>query len=760
MLWGSVPGRVWRASVRLEKLLVKVLRSGAGPLSPTEIETALADRNERVSQDRLQATLAAMERLGTVVRAADGRWSALRERGLAVGRLSVNRRGYGFVLTAAGDVYVAGRDMLGALHGDIVAVRVDTKTRSRGRSGVVAQVVERANDTIVGRFERHGKVGLVVPTDRRIRADVIVDRTPAPLAVHARELSGEPLSTRPAARAPEHGDVVVVRLTRYPSRDSSAQGVVTEILGRETDPGIHIETIIREHGLRDSFPADVEAAAEGLRLDVDAALADPDREDLRNLFTVTIDPVDARDFDDAITLERREGGFRLGVHIADVSHYVPWGDAVDEEARRRATSVYLVDRVLPMLPERLSNDICSLRPGEDRLCMSVHIDLDRDGVVEGYRLSPSVIRSDRRLDYDSVDAWLASGEGFPDPQTRSLLDDLARVAAAVGRRRVARGGLDFETVEAKVLLAVDGTPIDVRLRERTVATNMIEESMVLANEVVAGHMVGAGAPMMFRIHEDPEQDALAQVAAVLREFDYPIKDVGGARPETFQKIIKFAHGRPEQLLINSLLLRALEQARYSHELVGHFGLASQTYCHFTSPIRRYPDLIVHRLLKAQLAGALPEERGVASSDAEGYSATGEGVSEMVEELEWLAEHCSVMEREAEQAEDESVKVKLCELMLGHLGDVFDGIITGVAPFGMFVQLPNTAEGLVHVTTLADDYYRLDAERFLMFGERQGRVHRLGDRVRVRVVEVSVGDRRIDLELAEGADAGASIGHRV
>ena len=346
--------------------------------------------------------------------------------------------------------------------------------------------------------------------------------------------------------------------------------------------------------------------AKAIRLDVAEALAsEPDREDIRDWFTVTIDPVDARDFDDAITLERVDGRVRLGVHIADVSHYVPWDSSIDIDARQRATSVYLVDRVLPMLPEELSNGICSLNPGEDRLSFSVVMDLDNDAVVQSYRALPERHALGPSLQLRrGAERGSTARQPFPDAESEQLLRDFARIAETIGKRRVARGGLDFESVEAKVRLAEDGTPLEVVLRQRTQATNMIEEAMILANETVASHMSRAKAPMVYRIHEDPDPDALAQIAVILKEFDYPIKDINGATPATFQKIIAFAHKRPEKLLINSLLLRAMERARYVDYLAPHFGLASKAYCHFTSPIRRYPDLIVHRLLKAQLRGQL------------------------------------------------------------------------------------------------------------------------------------------------------------
>ncbi|HET6497596.1 MAG TPA: RNB domain-containing ribonuclease, partial [Coriobacteriia bacterium] len=358
-------------------------------------------------------------------------------RGLLVGRIIMNRRGYGFVEAEEGDVYVALRDTAGAMHRDTVAVRVSASRGRRGRSGAVVKVVERANRTVVGRYERHGQIGIVVPADPRIRTEVFVSPR-----------DGVPASD---------GDIVVARLVAFPTRRTAAQGVIEEVVGREGDPGIDIELIIRQHGLRTRFPPDALAEAAEARVDPDAALEGAGRADLREVFTVTIDPADARDFDDAITLEHVDGAVRLGVHIADVSHYVPWDSAVDREARRRATSVYLVDRVLPMLPEALSNEVCSLNPGEDRLAFSVMMDLSSEGQVESYVLTPSVIRSDRRFDYDTVQSWLDGDLPFPDERSERLLRAFLRVARAIGARRTARGGLDFETAEAKVVLAEDNT---------------------------------------------------------------------------------------------------------------------------------------------------------------------------------------------------------------------------------------------------------------------------------------------------------------
>lgn len=697
--------------MRPDKLVLKVLRSSATPLDAAGVAGLVeVSGGPGLDADRAANALRQLEKSGLVADVGNGRYLALRERHLVVGRLSVNRRGFGFVSSPLGDIYVGKRDMNGAMHGDTVGVRVDPRGSHLGRSGEVVQIVERGVTEVVGRFERHGKLGIVVPTDPRIRGDLFID------------LSRSDLSARP-------NDIVVARITRYADKRDAMQGVLTEVLGPEGAPGVDVEIIIREHGLAAEFPPEVIEAAEALRQDIDGELH-RGRRDLRDLFTFTVDPVDARDFDDAISIMREGGGFRLWVHIADVSHYVPWDSVVDVEARHRATSVYLVDRVLPMLPEHLSNIICSLNPHEDRLTFTVEMLLDKTGLVERYECYPSVIRSDRRFDYDQVQGWLDDG-GFPNAESEGALVAFRTIASRIHERRIARGGLDFDTVEARVTLDDRGEPVDVVLRSRTEATNMIEEAMIAANEVVARHMAAAKSPMVYRIHEDPDADALAQVSVILKEFGYPVQELHGATPATFQKIVAFAHGRPEERLINSLVLRALERARYVDYLGPHFGLASQAYTHFTSPIRRYPDLIVHRLLKAQLTGGLDKPP----------------TTYMVPELEWLAEHSSTMEREAEAAEDDSQKVKLVALMRRHLGEEFEGIITGVTGFGLFVQMENTAEGLVHVDTMADDYYKFEAERFLLRGQSTGTTYRLGQQVTVKVLDASVSERRLDFELA-------------
>ena len=623
----------------------------------------------------------------------------------------MTRRGYGFVTTPEGDFFIPGKAIGGAFHGDTVEVIPDAVRTGRGRSGSITRVLERARSSVVGYYERSGSLGVVIPTDTRIRHDIFVS---------ARDTEATT------------GDIVLARITEYPTRETSAQGYVEEILGRHDDPDIGVEIIIREHGLETTFSDAALEEAESIKVDIDYALRDPYRRDIRDRLTFTIDPEDARDFDDAISIERIEGRLRLGVHIADVSHYVPWDSSIDTDARRRATSVYLVDRVLPMLPEKLSNEVCSLVPGEDRVTFTVDMWVDKDGGVEVDALYGSVIRSDRRFDYEEVQRMIDGDLPFPSRDLELALRDFAATAERLSKRRTARGALDFETVEAKVRLSEVGEPLEIVLRKRTEATSMIEEAMIAANEAVARHMAEVEAPMIYRIHEAPDAEALASLSDILAEFDYPVKDLSNPTPSQFQKIIAYADGRPEKYLINSLVLRVMERARYVDRLDTHFGLASTAYTHFTSPIRRYPDLIAHRLLRAQLAGDLERDPGIVS---------------MVSELGWLAEHSSSMEREADRASWDSTMLKICEYMEDRIGDRYGGYITGVVQYGFFVRLDNTAEGLVHTDTLKERC-EFEPARHVLTGLDTGRRFRLGQRVDVIVESVFPRERRIDFRLAQ------------
>ena len=496
------------------------------------------------------------------------------------------------------------------------------------------------------------------------------------------------------------------------------QGYVVEVLGAADAPGMDVDIIIHNLDLPTKFSPQALEQAEGIEVDVEAALAEPGRHDLRMRDIFTIDPTDAKDFDDAISLDEVDGMLRLGVHIADVSSYVAWDSHIDICARDRATSVYLVDRVLPMLPEKLSNDVCSLRPGEDRLTMTCDMYLDASANVRRYEIYPSVICSKRRFDYDEVQEILDGKRDDPYAAKLARFDALAKRLLSL---RLARGAIDFETVEAKPVLDERGMVMRVDLRHKTDATSMIEEAMILANETVARHAHANDVPFVYRVHEPPSAAALEALLPPLRELGYNVAELATGNPAAFQDVLDEAHGTREEPLVNYLVLRSMERAAYNTEPIGHFGLASTFYCHFTSPIRRYPDLMVHRLLKDSHA--------------------------METHLQWLAKHSSKMERLAERAERDSVELKLCEYLAERIGEVFTGTISTVVARGLYVRLENTLEGFVRFDYLHGEYHEFDPLVQTLVGEETGRTYRIGQQLRVRVEEVNPRERSVSFSLA-------------
>jgi len=652
--------------------------------------------------------------------------------GFVVGRLFVTKKGFGFVEADGGDYYVSRRDMNGAMNGDTVSLR-PTTSGGRGRAGRVVKIAQRANDVLVGRYEMFGAMGVVVPREKRIGYDGFVD-------------VGHSLKAAP-------GDWVKATILAYPTRSQSMQVVITEVIfpaeeetagsksrpqsSARTDSGISgpppVEVIIAEHDLRTEFSSAALEEARSCTLDADQALRDdPLRRDLRDRHIFTIDPIDAKDFDDAVSVDMIGDTVRLGVHIADVSSYVIWNGEIDREARERTTSVYLPTGVIPMLPERLSNDLCSLKPGVDRLAFTVDMYLSNTGEVERYELYQSVIDSTHRYSYDEVHDALRGTVPFRDETASQALTCFSEIAETIGGVRLARGGLEFDSVEPKIHCDEHGVPTEIVVRSKNKATEMIEEAMILANEVVAGYLAGKKSPTVFRVHESPDAAALDSLWPYLTEFGYRIGAEADVSSKTFQKILNAAKGKPEELYISSLLLRCLKQAYYSVEPVGHFGLASEYYTHFTSPIRRYPDLIVHRILAARLRNRLDEPL----------------LKEMIEELTALCERCSVGERNAESTEREATKYKIAEYMHSHIGEAFAGIITNVASFGLFVSLENSADGLIHKESLGYDEWSYDASRHALVGRESNTRYRVGQKVEVVLVSVNLEEGQLDFELAE------------
>ncbi len=612
----------------------------------------------------------------------------------------MHKGGYGFVDTDEGSFFIPKNRTHGAMPGDTVEVRPQGRADEPGhkRMGTVVNVLHRANEYLVGVLEINDPLAVVVSQDPRVQHDLFVDLASVPSDA-------------------QDGDVVLAKITEYPARHTPMQGYVVEVLGRADDPNMDVDIIIHNAGLATEFTPQALAQAARIEADIDQALQERGRRDLRERTVFTIDPADAKDFDDAISLDEREGLTRLGVHIADVSSYVPWESSIDICARDRATSVYLVDRVLPMLPEKLSNDICSLKPGCDRRAMTCDMYLDKQARLVRYEIYPSVICSKRRFSYGEVQEIL---DGGVTDELSPVLRRFHEIAEKLLAARLRRGALDFDSVEAKPVLDEEGHPVRVDLRVKTQATSMIEEAMILANETVATHMFERALPLVYRIHEAPRAASLEALLPVLKQLGYPIEGLGSGAPRAYQNVLQAAEGRPEETLVNYLLLRSMERARYSTEPLPHFGLASEHYCHFTSPIRRYPDLIVHRLLKDPHA--------------------------MDGQLEWLAAHASRMERLAEEAEVSSVTLKLCEFVEPHVGEVFEGTISAVAARSLYVRLDNTLEGMVRFDSVRDEYHEFDPKLQTLVGEETGRTYRLGQRVRVRLDAVDVRERQVDFSI--------------
>lgn len=689
------------------------------PLTAEELFDAM-EIPER-QRDQARSALQKMEAEGLVVRTRTGRYGAPERMNLAVGRVQAHPRGFAFLTPEVqpegveGDVFIASEDLAGAMHGDRVVVRLSSPPRPGARTaGEVIRILERAVNRVVGTYEGTRQGGYVVPDDPRLGMAVVIPR-------------GRTGGARP-------GEKVVARLTRYPEGRRPPEGQIVERLGSAGDPGVDVLSIIRKHDLPEAFPSRVLREAESIPGEV-AAEEYARRADLRELPFVTIDGDDAKDFDDAVLVRREERGWRLWVAIADVAYYVREGSALDREALRRGTSVYLADRVVPMLPPRLSDDLCSLVPGQDRLVIVCEMEIGPRGAVGEYRLYPGVIRSRHRLTYTKVHRILAE----QDPELRQayadvvpMLEQALELMRVLRQRRIARGSLDFELPEAELVLSERGEPLEVLRAERTEAHQIIEEFMLVANETVAEHHARLKVPFVYRVHEEPDPDRVAALAEFLGLFGYSLRPGARVEPRDLQAVTRWARGRKEEGLINTVVLRSLKQARYSHENLGHFGLAARHYCHFTSPIRRYPDLMVHRIIRELWAGGgkLPARR----------------VSRLEKQVAAVAAESSERERVAMEAERESYDLKKAQYMQDKVGEVWDGIISGVTNFGFFVQLPNTVEGLVHVSTLTDDYYFFHEKQYALIGERTRRRFRLGDAVRVRLVSVDVPARQLNFVL--------------
>jgi len=637
--------------------------------------------------------------------------------GRVQGTISVSRRGIGTVRDpeTGEEITIAPRFIHTALHGDtVVVVPFARRLVRRGdaespREGEVSEIVSRGRTTLTGTLRRSRHFTFVVPDDERFSRDVYVEAA--------------------SARKAADGTKVVVKLHPWEDEQLNPEGSVIEVLGPSGDARVEVTSVARTHGLPPDFPKEVQREAERLPAAIPAEEIRL-RRDLRGIATVTIDPEDAKDFDDALSCESLpHGRIRLGVHIADVSHYVPEGSALDAEAAARGTSVYMVNEVVPMLPERLSNELCSLRPKEDRLTYSVLMDVAPDGKVEQYEIVKSVIHSRHRFSYEEAQKVLERGKG----EQSALLLPLHALARVLNDRRRKNGSIDFDTPEAKFQFDAQGLPSAILRKERLAAHRLVEECMLLANVTVARH-IAAGTddsrPFLYRVHDLPDPERLRELAGFVRQFGFSLEVRSGVSSRALQKLLEEAKNSEVENLINGVALRSMAKAIYSEKNIGHYGLGFPYYTHFTSPIRRYPDLVIHRLLAEYERPLSPRRREVLRS-----------------RLPEIAQLSSDRERVAMNAERESVRVMQVEYMKRHLGDEFEGVIGGVTNFGFFVEINELlVEGLIRVRDLADDYYIFDEKHYALRGRSRGRVFRLGDRVRVRVLAVDPGRRNIDFEL--------------
>ncbi len=663
------------------------------------------------------------------------------------------------------------------MNNDRVLVQITRDdVNGKKREGEVVEVLERANNKIIGIYEDSRNFGFVVPEDTRLNQDIFVSK---------KDKNGA-----------KHGDVVIVEVTQWPEKRRSPEGIVKEVLGQKGEKGLDILTIIKKYGLPEEFPPKVLAYAEGIseeieekeiqrrkdirnlrmvtidcedakdlddavsieRLDngkyrlgvhiadvthyvreknpLDKEALKKRRKDIRNLRMVTIDGEDAKDLDDAVSIERLDNGkYRLGVHIADVTHYVREKNPLDKEALKRGTSVYLIDRVIPMLPKKLSNGICSLNPQVDRLALSCFMTIDNKGKVCDHEIAETVIKTSERMTYTDVTKILRDNDEELIKRYDYLIDDfktMQELCLILREKRMKRGAIDFDFEESKIILNDNGKPIDIKPYEREIANRMIEEFMLVCNETIAEHMFWTNLPFVYRVHESPDEEKLEKFRDFIYNLGYTMKVSQDIHPRILQDVLEKVKGKKEETVVSTLLLRSMMKAKYTPECSAHFGLAATYYCHFTSPIRRYPDLQIHRIIKEYLNGKIDEKRA----------------TRLAPIVDIAAKQSSEMERLAEEAEREVDDLKKAEYMMDRIGEEFEGIISSVTSFGIFVELPNTIEGLVHITDLDDDYYVYDEQHLMLLGQRTRKIYRLGDSVKVKCAKVDIDNREIFFDILD------------
>ncbi|MCD5413898.1 MAG: ribonuclease R [Clostridiales bacterium] len=655
---------------------------------------------------------------GYVIKTKKKRYALSEKMGLVVGRLQGNSRGFGFIIPDKNeieDVFIPADFMNGAMHNDRVIARINSvNTQTSKSEGEIIRILERANEEIVGTFERQRNFGFVMPDDARINMDIYISKKDS-LKI-------------------KDGYKVVCKITRWPEGRRNPEGVISEIIGHVDDGKTSILSIIRKFNLKVDFPAQVEEEIKEIseKIEEKEILR---RRDLREVKMVTIDGADAKDLDDAISIEKmKNGDYKLGVHIADVTHYVKKGTELDKEALDRGTSVYLVDRVIPMLPSKLSNGVCSLNSNIDRLTLSVIMIINEKGEVKSHEIVESVINIDKRMIYEDVSNILENNDEGLEEKYKDLVSDfklMEKLSLVLRKRRENRGAIDFDFPESKVILDNEGKPIEVKKYERRIANRIIEEFMLLCNETVAEQFCWMDAPFVYRIHEEPSMEKIEEFNKFISNLGYTLKGISnGIHPKVLQNLLKKISGKKEEAVINMLMLRSLKKAKYAVKSTGHFGLATNYYTHFTSPIRRYPDLAIHRIIKAYINN----------------EATPKWIDKMSNKVMNVAEQSSTKEREAVEAERETTDLKKAEYMQSKLGETFEGIISGITSFGIFVELENTIEGLIRLSSLIDDYYIYNHEKRILVGENSRKTYKMGDAMQIVVSKVDVLQKEINFVL--------------
>lgn len=700
----------------VEKILAMVSDHQYRPMTIDEMAQVLGV--EKQDKKLLRNTVEGLLKEGALLKIKKEKIVLPERYGVYVGRIDVNKRGFGFVFRGEGkgDIFVPENALKTAMNGDKVQVKLIRENAGTKRAeGEILEVLERKNSKIIGVYEQTKAFGFVSPEDQKLQHDVFISKSNRNFA--------------------ETGDVVVVEITKWPEKGRNPEGIIVEILGKKGDKGVDILTVVKKFNLPEAFPPKVLTYTDSLSEAADEKEFSK-RRDLRGEKIMTIDGADAKDLDDAVSVVKLENGmYKLSVHIADVSHYVQENTPLDKEAFKRATSVYLLDLVIPMLPEKLSNGLCSLNPFEAKLALSCDMIIDAQGKVVEHEIYESVIESKLRATYEDVTKVLQGemNESLAKYQEFvPMIEDMRDLQKILEKKREKRGAIEFDFPESKIKLDKLGKPVEVSLYPREISNKIIEEFMLVCNETVSEHMFWTHMPFIYRVHEEPDEEKLKAFTEFSYNLGYPVKLYAGIQPKSLQEVLKKVEGKKEEPVLAKLLLRSMMQARYAPENIGHFGLAATYYSHFTSPIRRYPDLMIHRIIKEFLHGKIDEKR----------------VRSLIPLVSEASKQASEMERVAVDAERELDALKKAEFMQQHIGEVFEGIISSVTNFGLFVELPSTIEGLVHITSLYDDYYVYDERYMTLIGERAGKKYALGEKIRVLVANVNLDSREIFFEIDE------------